>query len=52
LDPEAALPQLRRLFAPQIETYAAVLHALHGQDAQIRAGLYYPRMLQFDWWAV
>ncbi len=52
LNPEAALPELRRLFAPQIEAYAAVLRNLHGADAEIRAGLYYPRMMQFDWWSI
>jgi ATP-dependent exoDNAse (exonuclease V) beta subunit len=50
LDPAAALPQLRPLFALQLETYAQVLRNLHGADAQIRAGLYYPRMLLLDWW--
>ena len=49
-DPAAALPQLRRIFAPQIETYAQVLRNLHGADAVIRAGLYYPCMLLLDWW--
>jgi ATP-dependent exoDNAse (exonuclease V) beta subunit len=44
------LPQLRALFAPQIEIYARVLRKLHGAQTSIRAGLYYPRMLQFDWW--
>jgi ATP-dependent exoDNAse (exonuclease V) beta subunit len=49
-DPAAALPELRRLFAPQIAAYAAVLRNLRGQDVILRAGLYYPRMLLFDWW--
>jgi ATP-dependent helicase/nuclease subunit A len=49
-DPAAALPGLRRIFAPQIEAYAAVLRNLHGRDALLRAGLYYPRMLLLDWW--
>ena len=49
-DPDAALPGLRRIFAPQIEAYAAVLRNLHGRDALLRAGLYYPRMLLLDWW--
>jgi ATP-dependent exoDNAse (exonuclease V) beta subunit len=44
------LSNLRPLFAPQLEIYATVLRKLHGQQASIRAGLYYPRMLQFDWW--
>ncbi len=50
LDPAAALPPLRPLFAPQLEIYASVLRNLRGADAVIRAGLYYPRMLLFDWW--
>jgi hypothetical protein len=41
---------LRAIFAPQIETYAEVLRKLHGSDAQVRAGLYYPRMASLDWW--
>jgi hypothetical protein len=50
LDPATALPTLRPLFAPQIEAYARVLRNLHGVDAVVRAGLYYPRMLLLDWW--
>jgi len=49
-DPSTVLPELRQIFAPQLETYAAVLRNLHGTDAPIRAGLYYPRMLALDWW--
>ena len=50
LDPQTALPELRRIFAPQIEAYAKVLRNLHGADAPVRGGLYYPRMTLFDWW--
>ena len=50
LDSSAALPGLRKLFAPQLEAYAVILRKLRGQDTTIRAGLYYPRMLLFDWW--
>jgi ATP-dependent exoDNAse (exonuclease V) beta subunit len=50
--PAAALPQLRATFAPQLEAYAEVLRNLHGTDAPLRAGLYYPRMLLFDWWEI
>ena len=50
LDPAVALPRLRPLFAAQVETYAKILRNLHGKDAEIRASLYYPRMLQLDWW--
>jgi len=52
LDLKDALPKLRETFAPQIELYAQVLRNLHGTDAIIRGGLYYPRMLQFDWWEI
>ncbi|HEU5458005.1 MAG TPA: 3'-5' exonuclease, partial [Terracidiphilus sp.] len=45
-----ALPELHVQFAPQLETYAAVLRLLHGPQTQIRAALYYPRLLQLDWW--
>jgi hypothetical protein len=52
LDPSCALQELRSLFAPQLEAYAAVLRNLHGEGATIRAALYYPRMSLFDWWEV
>lgn len=50
LDPAQALPGLRQLFAPQIEAYGEVLRKLHGSEAPILAGLYYPRMPLLDWW--
>ena len=50
LDPVAALPELRRIFAPQLEAYARVLRNLHGADATMRAGLYYPRTKLLDSW--
>jgi len=53
-DAASALPQLRELFAPQLQAYAAMLRAMHGDGhgsgTTIRAGLYYPRMLLLDWW--
>jgi ATP-dependent helicase/nuclease subunit A len=49
-DLNEALLKFRALFAPQLELYAGVLRNLHGKDVTIRAGLYYPRMLAFDWW--
>jgi ATP-dependent helicase/nuclease subunit A len=49
-DPSVVLRQLRALFAPQLQAYAEVLRKLHGEAVQIRAGLYYPRLLLFDWW--
>jgi ATP-dependent exoDNAse (exonuclease V) beta subunit len=49
-DPATSLPALRKIFAPQVEAYAQVLRNMHGAGAPIRAGLYYPRMLLFDWW--
>ncbi len=51
-DPSKAIPRLRELFAAQLEAYAAVLRNLHGKDASIRAGLYYPRMALLDWWDI
>jgi ATP-dependent exoDNAse (exonuclease V) beta subunit len=50
IESASALPELRRYFAPQLEAYAAILRNLHGTDAKIHAGLYYPRMSLFDWW--
>jgi hypothetical protein len=50
LDPAAALPELRRIFAPQIEAYARVLRNLRGEDTNLCGGLYYPRMSVLDWW--
>jgi len=47
---EEAVVELRRLFAPQIEAYGKMLRNLHGPDAILRAGLFYPRMLLLDWW--
>jgi hypothetical protein len=41
---------LRKIFAPQLEAYAAILRNLRGADAPIYAGLYYPRMVSLDWW--
>ena len=49
-DPAATLPELRKIFAPQLQAYARILRNLHGADAVIRAGLYYPCMLMLDWW--
>lgn len=47
-----ALQQLRMQFAPQLALYAQVLRLLHGEQVVVHAGLYYPRMLQFDHWEV
>lgn len=52
VDAQKALPALRELFAPQLEAYARVLRGLHGPDARVCAGLYYPRMGQFDGWEI
>jgi ATP-dependent exoDNAse (exonuclease V) beta subunit len=51
-DPAAELPRLRALFAPQLVTYGRILRNLHGADAVLRAGLYYPRMSLLDWWEI
>ncbi len=50
LIPADALPGLRQLFAPQLETYAQVLRSLHGDAMPIRTALYYPLMQSLDWW--
>jgi ATP-dependent exoDNAse (exonuclease V) beta subunit len=50
LDPAAALPELRRIFAPQIEAYAKVLRNLRGEGSSLCGCLYYPRMSLLDWW--
>jgi ATP-dependent exoDNAse (exonuclease V) beta subunit len=52
LAPEAALPELRRIFAAQLEAYAEVLRMLHGDGKPIRAAIYYPLMKALDWWEV
>jgi ATP-dependent helicase/nuclease subunit A len=51
-DAAAAVPALRKLFAPQVEAYGQILRNLHGPNATLRAGLYYPRMLVLDWWEI
>jgi ATP-dependent exoDNAse (exonuclease V) beta subunit len=50
MDP--ALPVLRELFAPQLEAYAGLLRNLHGGDAPICVGLYYPHIPLLDWWEI
>jgi hypothetical protein len=50
LDAANSLPELRALFAPQVEAYGQLLRELHGTEAPIFAGLYYPRLLLLDWW--
>lgn len=49
-DAENVVAQLRPLFAPQLEMYGRFLRKLHGDAIEVRAGLYYPRLRQFDWW--
>ena len=49
-DPATVLPAYRVAFEPQLRMYAAILRNLQGHDTRLRAGLYYPRMLLFDWW--
>ncbi len=49
---QALLPQFRKLFAPQLESYAEIVRNLQGKASPIRAGLYYPRMLLLDWWEI
>lgn len=49
-DTATLMRELRPLFAPQLEIYAQFLRKLHGEEIDVRAGLYYPRLLAFDWW--
>jgi ATP-dependent helicase/nuclease subunit A len=49
---EDTLPRLREAFAPQLAAYAQFVRSLHGAEATIRAGLYYPRFSAFDWWEI
>ena len=51
-DPTAALPQLREPLRPSWKPTPTSSRNLHGQDATIRAGLYYPRMSLLDWWEI
>ena len=51
-NPDSALADLRRNFAPQLESYAEMLRNLRGPGTAIHAGLYYPRMSLFDWWEI
>jgi ATP-dependent helicase/nuclease subunit A len=51
-DAGQTLRDMRPFFAPQLEVYAQVLRHLHGAGSRIHAGLYYPRMLGFDWWEI
>ena len=52
LTPQATLPELRGLFAAQLEAYAEVLRMLHDDGKPIRAAIYYPLMKTLDWWEV
>jgi ATP-dependent exoDNAse (exonuclease V) beta subunit len=52
LNPEQSLPGLRELYAPQLEAYAGLLRNLHGGEARVLAGLYYPRLPLLDWWEI
>jgi len=44
------LQQERARYAPQLEAYARVLKALHGRQATLRSGLYYPALSVLDYW--
>lgn len=47
-----ALPELRKLFAAQLELYARILRIRVGDKARVHAALYYPRLSAFDWWKI
>jgi ATP-dependent exoDNAse (exonuclease V) beta subunit len=51
-DADTVLADLREIYAPQVEAYARVLRNLHGKETRILGGLYYPRMMKFDWWEI
>jgi len=51
-DTDTDLPELREIFAPQLEVYAQILRTLHGKGAEINGGIYYPLMSRFDWWTI
>ncbi|MGA7522143.1 MAG: UvrD-helicase domain-containing protein [Acidobacteriaceae bacterium] len=44
------LAQERARYAPQLEAYARVLRALHGEKTPLRLGLYYPALSVLDYW--
>ncbi|MGA9069917.1 MAG: UvrD-helicase domain-containing protein [Terracidiphilus sp.] len=47
---ELDLAALRSLFTPQMEAYAQLLRNQIGDEPDLFAGLYYPRMKTLDWW--
>jgi ATP-dependent exoDNAse (exonuclease V) beta subunit len=47
---ELDLAALRSLFTPQMEAYAQLLRNQIGNEPDLFAGLYYPRMKTLDWW--
>ncbi|MGA8530940.1 MAG: UvrD-helicase domain-containing protein [Acidobacteriaceae bacterium] len=44
------LAQERARYAPQLEAYARILRALHGEGIPLRLALYYPALSELDWW--
>ena len=44
------LAEERTLYAPQLLAYARALRALHGDQTQLRLGLYYPAITALDYW--
>lgn len=51
-DVDAPLTELRALYAPQLEAYAAMLRNLRGSETRIRAGLFYARRLELEVWKI
>ncbi len=47
---ELFLAQERTRYAPQLEAYARVLRALHGDETPLRLCLYYPALSVLDYW--
>jgi ATP-dependent exoDNAse (exonuclease V) beta subunit len=46
------LAEHREKFRGQLEAYAQVLKELYAPQTEVRAGIYYPRLLLFDSWTV
>jgi ATP-dependent helicase/nuclease subunit A len=44
------LNQQRTIYSSQLTRYGRALRGVHGEDAPLRLGLYYPRVGVLDWW--
>jgi len=48
---EDFLSQQRAIYSSQLTRYGRALRGVHGEDAPLRLGLYYPRVGVLDWWS-